>query len=222
MTRSCLEEDDHAMELGERFARALARAAEIHSEQKRKGTEIPYVAHVLAVCALVLQDGGDETEAIAALLHDAAEDQGGEAMLETIRSEFGADVARIVAECSDTFEQPKPPWRARKESYLAHLPEASASALRVSVADKLDNARAILSDYRRLGDDLWTRFNPDADQPWYYRSLVTRYCAIDGFESTLLDELDRTVAEIDALVDANRDQGAELPSPATADAHRAE
>jgi (p)ppGpp synthase/HD superfamily hydrolase len=195
------------VELGERFTRALARAAEIHGEQKRKGTEddpeIPYIAHLLAVCALVLQDGGDETEAIAALLHDAAEDQGGEAMLHTIKGEFGADVAKIVAECSDTFERPKPPWRARKERYLAHLPEASPSALRVSVADKLDNARAILFDYRRLGDDLWARFDPEADQLWYYRSLVTTYRGIAGFESTLVDELDRTVAEIEMLVGAD-------------------
>ena len=97
---------------------------------------------------------------------------------------------KIVAECSDTFERRKPPWRARKERYLAHLPEASPSALGVSVADKLDNARAILFDYRRLGDDLWARFDPEADQLWYYRSLVTTYRGIDGFESTLVDELD--------------------------------
>ena len=128
-------------------------------------------------------------------------------MLQAIRSEFGADVAKIVADCSDTFEQPKPPWRARKESYLAHVAEASSSTLRVSAADKLDNARAILSDYRHLGDDLWARFNSEADQLWYYRSLVTTYCGIEGFESALVDELDRTVADIEALVGANRHQG---------------
>src|SRR5581483_11417276 len=150
--------EDSAMVLDDRFMRAAAKAAEVHRDQMRKGTEIPYFAHLLAVCALVLQDGGTEDEAIAALLHDAAEDQGGEAMLGEIEAEFGSDVSEIVAECSDTFESPKPPWRARKERYIAHLPQASRSALRVSVADKLDNARAILIDYRCLGEDLWARF----------------------------------------------------------------
>jgi (p)ppGpp synthase/HD superfamily hydrolase len=195
------------MELGERFSRALVRATEIHREQKRKRTEadpeIPYVSHLLAVCALVLQDQGSETEAVAALLHDAAEDQGGEAMLAQIQAEFGSDVARIVAECSDTFEQPKPPWRGRKERYLAHLAEVSPSALRVSVADKLDNARAILFDYRRLGDMLWERFHPESDQLWYYRALVKAYREIAGFDSPLIEELDRTVSEIEDLASAD-------------------
>jgi (p)ppGpp synthase/HD superfamily hydrolase len=183
-----------------RFTQALSRAVEIHGDQKRKGTEIPYVSHLLGVCALVLREGGDESEAIAALLHDAAEDQGGKAMLAQIEAEFGPDVARIVAECSDTFEQPKPPWRERKERYLAHLHEAWPPALRVSVADKLDNARAILADYRRLGPELWTRFDPEADQLWYYRSLVDTYRTINGFASPLVDELDRVVSELEAIV----------------------
>jgi (p)ppGpp synthase/HD superfamily hydrolase len=147
----------------------------------------------------VLQDGGSEDEAIAALLHDAPEDQGGEAMLAQIEDEFGSDVATIVAECSDTFEMPKPPWRERKERYLAHLPEASGSALRVSVADKLDNARAILLDYERLGEDLWARFHPDADQLWYYRTLVSTYRSIESFRSPMIDELDRVVSTLEKL-----------------------
>ena len=155
------------------------------------------------MCGLVLQDGGSESEAVAALLHDAPEDQGGEAMLSEIEAEFGPEVAEIVAECSDTFEQPKPPWRARKERYLAQLAEASPSALRVSVADKLDNARAIAIDYRRLRDELWTRFDPESDQLWYYRSLITAYRDIEGFESPLVDELDRTVSELETLVRSN-------------------
>lgn len=177
-------------------------AIELHGDQKRKGTDIPYVSHLLSVCGLVLQDGGSQTEAIAALLHDAAEDRGGEATLARIENEFGPDVARIVAECSDTFEQPKPPWRARKERYLAHLHEASVSALRVSVADKLDNARAILADYRRLGPDLWTRFDPESDQLWYYRSLVDTYRKNDRFDSPLIDELDRVVTALESLARA--------------------
>jgi len=191
--------EDSAMVLDDRFMRAAAKAAEVHRDQMRKGTEIPYFAHLLAVCALVLQDGGTEDEAIAALLHDAAEDQGGEAMLEEIEAEFGSDVSEIVAECSDTFESPKPPWRARKERYIAHLPQASRSALRVSVADKLDNARAILIDYRCLGEDLWARFDPAADVPWYYRSLIDAYRSIDGLDTPLIDELDRTVGELELL-----------------------
>lgn len=194
------------MELTDRFSRALVRAAEIHQHQKRKcnegDPEIPYISHLLNVCGLVLQDGGAEDEAIAALLHDAPEDQGGEPMLDEIEAEFGPLVSEIVLECSDTFEYPKPPWRPRKEEYLLHLPEASPSGLRVSVADKLDNARAILLDYRRIGEDLWPRFNVGRDQQlWYYRSLVAVFQKIDGFESPLIDELDRVVSELQHLVD---------------------
>jgi (p)ppGpp synthase/HD superfamily hydrolase len=157
----------------------------------------------MAVCALVLQDEGTEDEAIAALLHDAAEDQGGEARLREIADLFGEPVADIVGQCSDTFAQPKPPWRERKERYIAHLGEASPSALRVSLADKLDNARAIVSDYRRVGDALWARFNPEADQLWYYRALVTRFREIDGLDSPMVDELERIVTEIESLTSAH-------------------
>lgn len=192
--------------MSDRFIRALGRTVEIHRDHVRKRTEsdpeIPYVAHLLSVCGLVLQDGGNEDEAIAALLHDAAEDRGGEIRLAEIENEFGSNVAMIIAECSDTFESPKPPWRERKETYLAHLPTASRSALRVSVADKLDNARAILLDYRRVGEGLWERFDPDADQLWYYRSLVETYRGIDSFESPLIEELDRVVSQLEGLVGA--------------------
>jgi (p)ppGpp synthase/HD superfamily hydrolase len=192
------------VELTDRFSRALVRASEIHQHQKRKcnegDPEIPYISHLLNVCGLVLQDGGSEDEAIAALLHDAGEDQGGEPMLDEIEAEFGSNVAEIVIECSDTLEYPKPPWRHRKEEYIARLPEASPSALRVSVADKLDNVRAILLDYRRLGEDLWPRFNAGRDQQfWYYRTLAVAFRAIDHFDSPLIDELDRVVTELEAL-----------------------
>jgi (p)ppGpp synthase/HD superfamily hydrolase len=115
---------------------------------------------LLGVCALVVQDGGSEDEAIGALLHDAAEDAGGQARLDDIETRFGADVASIVKGCTDTLEDPKPAWRPRKEAYLARLPEKPTSVLRVSLADKLDNARAILLDYRVHGERLWERFNP--------------------------------------------------------------
>src|SRR5437868_10096762 len=125
----------------------------------RKGTEIPYVSHLLAVSALVLEHGGDEDQAIAGLLHDAAEDQGGEARIFEIESLFGAGVSKIVADCTDAWTDPKPPWRIRKETYVAHLPETSERSLLVCLADKTHNATAILSDLRRIGEDLWPRFN---------------------------------------------------------------
>lgn len=188
-----------AMAAGE-FNRAFAYAREAHAGQLRKGTPIPYVSHLLAVAALVLEDGGTETEAMAALLHDAAEDRGGEERLREIRERFGDDVARIVIECSDTTEQPKPAWHERKRAYIQHLQtEVSDSAVRVSLADKLHNARAMLLDYREHGDALWERFNaPAADQLWYYRALADAFTA--RTPSRLAAELDRTVTELEVLV----------------------
>ena len=158
--------------IGPRFVEAVAYAAEAHAGQVRKQTSIPFLAHLLAVAAIALEDGADEDVAIAALLHDVAEDAGGEARLDDVRVRFGERVAAIVAGCSDTFETPKPPWRARKEAYLAHLETADEDVLRVSLADKVHNARAIVLDYELVGDELWGRFNPDSDQLWYYRSLA--------------------------------------------------
>jgi GTP pyrophosphokinase len=179
--------------LGERFEQALGFAAAAYRFQLRKGAGIPYVGHLLGVCSLVIEDGGNEDEAIAALLHDAAEDQGGERMLEEIRRRFGDSVAAIVAACSDTFELPKPPERARKESYLEHLESQPESVLRVSLADKLFNARAILRDYLVVGDELWARFQSGRDgQLWYYRELADRF-------TTLLPG--RMASELSAAVD---------------------
>ena len=161
--------------LGPRFEDALVYAAQLHGEQVRKQTEVPYVSHLLAVCGLVLEDGGDEDEAIAALLHDAVEDQGGAPTLAVIRDRFGDRVADIVDGCSDTDQTPKPPWRERKEAYLAHLadPATTPSMLRVSAADKLHNARSVAADRRDAGEAVWERFNAGRDeQLWYYRSLV--------------------------------------------------
>lgn len=157
---------------GERFEQALAFTARTHRTQVRKGSGIPYVGHLLGVASLVIEDGGSEDEAIAGLLHDAAEDQGGEAMLEEIRQLFGDNVADIVLACSDTLEEFKPPWQQRKEDYIAHLRSQPPSVLRVSLADKLFNARAILRDYLMVGDDVWTRFRAGRDgQIWYYDEL---------------------------------------------------
>ncbi len=175
--------------LGPRFHEALGFAAELHRTQTRKASDVPYVGHLLSVAGLVIEADGTETEAIAALLHDAAEDQGGDLTLATIEERFGPEVAGIVEECSDTVVTPKPPWRERKQNYIEHLNTASDSTIRVSMADKLDNARAILRDLRRLGPKVWQRFNTDDPQEhlWYYRSLLEVYRRRS--DSWLVDEL---------------------------------
>lgn len=180
--------------LGPRFDRAFALSRELHASQTRKGGEIPYVAHLMGVASLVLDDGGDEDEAIAALLHDAVEDQGGQPTLERIRKLFGHRVARIVEACSDTDVVPKPAWRERKEAYLAHLrdPDLPAGAIRVSLADKLHNARAILFDLR-AGHDVFARFSADREQQhWYYDALASTFAQIS--DSPMVGEL-RTVVD---------------------------
>lgn len=188
------------MALGERFDRALVFAADLHRTQVRKGPKrVPYIAHLLGVTSIVIEDGGDEDEAIAALLHDGPEDRGGVETLERIRAEFGERVARIVAECSDTFEKPKPPWLARKQEYLAALERAPDDALRVSLADKVHNAHTILADYREVGEELWKRFGGTREESlWYYRELAEIF--VRRRPGALAHELKRTVAEIDALV----------------------
>ncbi len=187
--------------LSPRFEDALVFAARLHAAQTRKGSGTPYIAHLLSVAALVLEQGGDEDLAIAALLHDAIEDQGGAATREAIRARFGDRVTAVVDGCTDADTQPKPPWRARKEAYLAHLPAAPPEVRLVSAADKLHNARAILADYRRMGDDLWPRFQGGkAGTLWYYRALVTVYRHAGS--TPLVEELDRTVTELERLVAA--------------------
>ncbi len=178
--------------LTDRFDEALVFASRLHRIQLRKGTEIPYISHLLAVAALVLEHGGDEDQGIAALLHDAAEDQGGEIILKEIERHFGGAVAQIVADCTDAWTDPKPPWRARKEAYIAKLPSKPARSLLVSLADKTHNAQAILRDYRALGDGLWERFNGGkAGTLWYYGAL--RDCFSRCLPGALSQELDRTV-----------------------------
>jgi (p)ppGpp synthase/HD superfamily hydrolase len=184
--------------LTNRFAEAFAYAEALHSRQIRKGTRIPYVSHLMSVAALVLEDGGDEDEAIAGLLHDAVEDQGGQPTLDEIRRRFGERVARIVWGCTDSDVVPKPPWRERKERYVAHIREAEPEVRRVSSADKLHNARSILADYRVLGDELWSRFTASKDETlWYYRSLVEAFRAAGG--GRLVNELDIVVSKLERL-----------------------
>jgi (p)ppGpp synthase/HD superfamily hydrolase len=192
--------------LGPRFEAALIYASAVHAHQRRKGGEIPYVSHLLAVAAMVIEDaaaagGLSEDEVIAALLHDAAEDAGGEGRLRDIRARFGERVAQIVAGVSDTFETPKPPWRARKEAYLAHLEAADEGVLRVCLADKVHNARAIVADLRLHGEDLWGRFNPEADTVWYYRSVSEVLSR--RLPGALAEELERIVVEMVCLADSS-------------------
>ena len=189
-------------ELSERFDGALTYASRLHRTQTRKGGGIPYVGHLLSVASLVIEGGGTETQAIAGLLHDAVEDQGGAPVLAEIREKFGDDVATIVAECSDTDVVPKPPWKKRKQDYIDHLGDASEATILVSLADKLDNARAILRDYRSDGDDLWQRFSTHDPQQhlWYYRSLLAVYQVRNS--TWLVAELERVLGELDDLVTA--------------------
>jgi (p)ppGpp synthase/HD superfamily hydrolase len=182
-----------------RFTLAFELASGLHNAQTRKGTRVPYIGHLMAVCALVLDAGGDEDQAIAALLHDAVEDQGGLATLQTIRQIFGSRVAEAVESCSDSVVSDpaqKLPWRERKEKYLAHFPDASADALIVSAADKLHNARAILSDYRQVGEELWSRFKVGKqEQLWYYAALVNAFRKTEA-PKILVDELERVVVQL--------------------------
>ena len=184
--------------LSTRFDEALVYASQLHRDQLRKGTQIPYVSHLLAVTASVLEHGGTEDEAIAALLHDAVEDQGGPETREEIRERFGEEVAAIVDGCSDTDTLPKPPWCERKSAYIAHVVEAPRSVRLVSTADKLHNARAILADYRVIGEPLWDRFNGGRNGTlWYYRALANAFRAVES--NPLTKELDRTVAKLERM-----------------------
>jgi (p)ppGpp synthase/HD superfamily hydrolase len=161
-----------AIKLGPRFLRAFQFAAEKHAAQTRKASTIPYIAHLMGVASLVLEGGGDEDLTIAALLHDVVEDCGGAPMLKDVRRRFGKRVADVVDGCTDSDADPKPPWRERKENYLRHLKRADAGTRLVSAADKLNNIRSILSDYREIEESVWARFNGGREGTlWYYRAL---------------------------------------------------
>jgi (p)ppGpp synthase/HD superfamily hydrolase len=165
-----------------------------HGDQRRKGAETPYFGHILGVASLVVDEGGSEDEAIAALLHDAPEDQGGEETLDEIGEVFGEKVREIVLRLSDTLEDPKPPWKKRKRNYLAHLREESdRSVLLVSIADKLHNARSIVLDRADYGEQVWDRFTGGKEGTlWYYGELVKIFD--ERFPGALADEFRRTVA----------------------------
>lgn len=179
-------------------ASALDLARELHRDQRRKGTAIPYLGHLLAVAALVAEHGGSEAQVIAALLHDALEDQGDKITAAAIEARFGAEVAAIVVACTDAATTPKPPWRPRKEAYLAHLPQAPRPAWLVSCADKVHNAEAIREDLLEQGEAVFARFSAGKGEVvWYYRALADRFLRL--LPGPLARRLDRAVAEIERL-----------------------
>jgi GTP pyrophosphokinase len=191
--------NEQPLTLTEKFDEALVFAARLHARQWRKGTRVPYISHLLAVASLALEHGADEDEAIAALLHDAVEDQGGAQTRELIRAKFGERVAAIVDACSDTDTVPKPPWRERKERYLQHLEsETRRSVFLVSASDKLHNARSLLAEYRIHGERVWEHFRGGREGSlWYYHTLVR--ILLERWPSPLTEELARTVDELERL-----------------------
>jgi GTP pyrophosphokinase len=182
-----------------RFTDALAYAATLHQNQKRKISGVPYIAHLLRVAGIALEYGATEDEAIAALLHDAIEDQGGDATRDEIRRRFGDEVVAIVEGCTDAHVTPKPPWRGRKEAHLAALRNASDSVRLVVAADKLDNARSLLKEYRQRGEAIWEYFHARRDGTlWYYHAMLE---VLESAGATpLVDEFRRTLAELDRVV----------------------
>jgi len=196
------QQSARAAMLSARFADALKFAFEVHREDTRKESTVPYVAHLLEVTGVVLSYGGNEDEAIAALLHDSVEDHPDRVSFEELGERFGGEVAKIVKSCSDASVMPKPCWRERKEKYIEHLGAADESVVMVSAADKLSNARAVLKDYRDVGEQVWCRFNAGkSDQLWYYRSVTAALVlrAIGGRAQALVDELERAVHELVAM-----------------------
>lgn len=184
--------------LGDRFTNALVYATHLHAEQRRKVSGVPYIAHLLSVTALVLEDGGTEDEAIAALLHDAIEDQGGAPIREAIRKQFGDEVVSIVDGCTEWDTPPKPPWKERKRRYLERLQQSTPSVQRVSLADKLHNARSLILDWRQVGDRIWDSFSQGRDETlWFYRELAQVYKEIHM--SGLMLEFAQAVDELEQL-----------------------
>jgi (p)ppGpp synthase/HD superfamily hydrolase len=187
-----------SVKLGPRFLRAFEFAADKHKGQTRKASTIPYIAHLMGVASLVLEAGGDEDLAIAALLHDVVEDCGGLPMLKEVRRRFGSRVAQVVDGCTDADTDPKPPWRERKEKYILHLKKANADTRLVSAADKLNNMRSILSDYRAIGESVWSRFNGGREGTlWYYRTLLDVF--LRHPRNRITRDLELAVNELESL-----------------------
>lgn len=197
------------VKLGSRFNEAFLFAAAKHAAQTRKRTDVPYISHLMAVSALVLEAGGGEDEAIAGLLHDVVEDCGGVPVLEEIRQRFGDRVAGIVQGCTDAYTVPKPEWKKRKLDYLDTLRHAADDVRLVSAADKLHNVRTILADYRSQGDAVWDRFSGHrAGTLWYYRAVLD--VLREGTPNRLIDELQRVVTELETLATARSSRASSL------------
>lgn len=211
-----MSDDDsktEARHLSPKFEEAFQLAFDLHQtkgKQGRKGKDTPYVSHLMAVTALVLEFGGSEEEAIAALLHDAVEDQGGPKTLRLIEEKFGPKVAKIVADCSDCEGDPKPPWRERKEKYIDHLPHLSPSSRIVSLADKIHNAATILRDVRRHGVKTFKVFNGKRDGTlWYYDALARTF--LEQKPDDMAKELGRIVEELYAAANQQRPKHRKAP-----------
>lgn len=186
-------------QLTERFETALVLAHRLHRNQVRKAGGVPYIAHLLSVAALVLEDGGSEDEAIAALLHDAIEDQGGQATREEIGRQLGDRVVDIVDGCTASDTVPKPPWKERKLRYLETLQTAPAEVVRVSLADKLHNARSLLSEFRREGAAAWCHFNASPTEiVWFYEALLKVYQNTSS--SRMVEDLQQAVVQLKTWV----------------------
>jgi GTP pyrophosphokinase len=186
------------VKLGPRFQRAFEFAAKQHAGQTRKASTIPYIAHLMGVASLVFEAGGDEDLAIAALLHDVVEDCGGAPMLEQIRRRFGSRVAKIVDGCTDAYGLPKPPWHDRKVGYISRLKKEDDETRLVSAADKLNNVRSILSDYRVIGESVWSRFNGGRDGTlWYYRTLRDEF--LRSKPNRITRDFDLAVRDLESL-----------------------
>jgi (p)ppGpp synthase/HD superfamily hydrolase len=184
------------VQLTARFDDAFLYAHQVHGKQTKKGTAVPYVGHLMGVASLVLDDGGSEDEVVASLLHDAAEDHGGRARLDDIRTRFGSSVAKIVEDCTDSFATPREPWSERKRRYAEHARTLSASSLRVSAADKVHNTYSILRELRAIGEQVWERYEASPDDVLaYYQALVRSYREAGG--GRLVDELERIVRGIE-------------------------
>jgi GTP pyrophosphokinase len=186
------------IKLGPRFQRAFEFAAKQHAGQTRKASSIPYIAHLMGVASLVFEAGGDEDLAIAALLHDVVEDCGGAPMLKQIRRRFGSRVAKIVDGCTDAYQIPKPPWHDRKVGYINRLKKEDDETRLVSAADKLNNVRSILSDYRIIGESVWSRFNGGRDGTlWYYRTLRDEF--LRSTPNRITRDFDLAVRDLESL-----------------------
>jgi (p)ppGpp synthase/HD superfamily hydrolase len=196
------------MEYSERILDAVELMYRLHARQVRKGTGVPYLTHLLAVAALVGEHGGNEDQFIAALLHDAVEDAGGQETLTEIRHRYGDAVAEMVWDCSDTDAHPKPPWRARKEAFIAHVATLPGQTRLIIAADKLHNARTTTMDLRRLGDALWARFNGGRDGTlWYYAAVLDALAS--DWEHPILDDLRDAVAMLYLAASESLDQHSE-------------